>query len=146
MEGCVCEGEINNPRWPRYLDVLHPVQVVRYNEYICRSLPFNSGKRTFSWLPEELHEPRDAEPVPQGTTNVHVRIRNRRVCGQLVDGLHSEEGVWVKARVIVAHNRTFLVEVPNWTTNEEMNRTDQRMRIYVSSDDIRPTKGQRRAN
>lgn len=120
--GDICEGLVTNPDYPAYKDVLHLVRVLRYNvrrqQYQCRSLAFDMGPRNFWWEPNILFTVRKAEHVPNNVKNIDIRICNRKVNGELVDGLLSRKGVWVRGQIRARHGQEYLVEHFDWETGE----------------------------
>lgn len=101
--GMIMEAEMMDPRFPLYTDTIHPVQVnavLSDREYRCRLLAFG-GINDDVWGHDLLHEIRGAEEDIGYAVGdrVHIRMRNRKVHGESVDGLVAKEGIWVKGIV-----------------------------------------------
>jgi hypothetical protein len=139
-EGAILEAELLlDDEYPHYKDVIHPVQVLAYfpetQLYRCKLLAFPEEKKHCDWEFEELHEPRDYGEVNEADKNVHVRIRKRRAgnCWN-VDGLLSEEGIWVKSKLLKkTKDGRYLVEHASWTMGGEPTKVRR-----VDPMDIRP--------
>ena len=80
--GTVLEAEMMDPRFPNYIDTIHPVEVVAIQEngvFLCRMLAFET-EDTDTWTADLLHLP--MEPKEHLTWNqgghVHFRFRNQK--------------------------------------------------------------------
>lgn len=121
--GTILEGEIlSDDDYYHYHDCIHPVEVTKYNPetklYLCQMLAFDEK---FDWKEEELHIPRNDDGTNKTfyiNDKVHIRIRNRRVNRTEVDGLLSEQGIWVKGVIVKKHKYgDFDVQHTAWRDN-----------------------------
>lgn len=134
--GTKLEAEIMNDDFPHYKDCIHPVEVVKYlpkkEVYVCKMTAFE--KEQYEWKPQYLHDPRGADK-PKDVQNVHIRIRKRRAGkgkGTLVDGEVSDQGIWVKGKVVKEHNnQQYDVEHYSWKDDDGTKITS------VGKEDIR---------
>jgi|JI10StandDraft_1071094.scaffolds.fasta_scaffold105143_2 hypothetical protein len=112
--GTILEAEYTSPH---YADVLHQVEVLKVldggKRYECRELAFDDEVDV--WPASKLHPVRDAGEPDQTYRigdEVHVRIRNRKVNGHLVDG--RAKGVWVKGIVSEVSRGNISVAHTDW--------------------------------